>query len=97
MYDTCDITDLKPMEYDQLYREIYEAVRSTQLILIRPYPHILLVRPDQFEVLRPDESYDPWDDLLWKNKDPNTRETINVMDIHVKGIYEPKQNMILLG
>lgn len=100
--DLLDMTDWKPnyaMDYqgqkDKLIEDILYAVHDTQSLVIQPLPNILLLTRYQFNLLRPDETYDPEEALIWRVWDPKVREVICMMDIHVKGEFEPKPKTLL--
>lgn len=76
MYDTIDITDRREHGAD-LMRHIREAVKDTQLFLIRPYPDKLLMTMEQFDELKPDDGADP-NGMLFTTPDC-------VMEVKVKG------------
>lgn len=110
--DLLDITDFSPkfaldrqQVVEEICLEIVKRVMSTQAFVVQPLPNILLMTRDQFDVLRPDMESEPQDELYWKTVhptriDPKTGrlEIINIMDIHVRGEFEPTpQNLLLLN
>jgi hypothetical protein len=100
--DLLDISDdtikgITPDEVkDNLIQHIINCVKSTQTFVIQPLPNILLLNRTQFDILRPSPDFQPTDELMWKTKDLKTGEVLNLMDIHVKGEFEPKPSNLLL-
>lgn len=83
---------------DELITLIVNEVKATQSLLIQPFPNILLLNRTQFDILRPSEEFEPTDELIWKTIDPkDPRLPLNMMDIHVKGEFEPKPSSLLLS
>lgn len=80
-----------------LYRYIFQSVLDMQGLVLRPLPDVLLVTPYQFDILKPTVDTKPEDGMMYKNINPRTLEIVNVMEVHVKGVYEPKPNMLLLS
>jgi hypothetical protein len=70
-------------------------VKETQSLIVQQLPNVLLLNRQQFDMVRPDADLEPTDELLWKTIDPLTKDIINVMDIHVKGVFEPKPVLFL--
>jgi hypothetical protein len=108
--DLLDITDWSPsfgLSRDQMMEEfcmhIVNCVKSTQMFVIQPLPNILLMTREQFDFVKPDADFQPTDELIWKTKDPNSLnprtgapEILNMMDVHVKGEFEPTPPSLLL-
>jgi hypothetical protein len=81
---------------DDLIQYILDEVKSTQSLVIQPLPNIVLMRRDQFDTLRPSAEFVPTDALIWKVMDPPDPMPFCMMDIHVKGEFEPKPDSLLL-
>lgn len=76
---------------------INHEMKATQATVIQPYPNILLLSRAQFDLLRPDETFEPTDELVWRALDLYAGHGYLMLDIHVKGEFEPMPRSLLLS
>lgn len=83
MYDEIDITSwdikrtTKPLDFGN---QITQAVKDTQLFIVRPYPNKLKMTKKQYNFLNGRQTHQP---LVFDNRIFRTK--YNVMDIEIDG------------
>lgn len=79
-YQTIDVTDWKYKDMVDLHEQIYQAVKSTQSVLVRELPHTLKMSLKQYNLLngRNWNARFEFDNRLFRTR-------MNVMDVLVNG------------
>lgn len=78
-YQTIDIRDWKHTG-DELKREIVEAVKSTQLLIVRPLPDKLVMTGEQYDMLQSD----PEMHGMWESQQRVYVTSENAMDVIIQ-------------